>query len=45
MFEFGMGMAQILTSEYPNQYMLPFATSRVGHHNPTKPDLVYTLGL
>jgi hypothetical protein len=42
MFEFGMGMAQALTSEYPNQYMLPSPTSKVGHKNPTKPDLVYT---
>jgi hypothetical protein len=45
MFEFGMGMAQALTSEYPNQYMLPSPTSRVGHQNPTKPNLVYTLGM
>jgi hypothetical protein len=42
MFESGMGKAQVLTSEYPNQYMLPSLTSKVGHQNPTKPDPVYT---
>jgi hypothetical protein len=45
MFEYGMGIGQALTSEHPNQYMLISPTSKVGHQNPTKPDLVYTLGM
>jgi hypothetical protein len=45
MSEFGMGTVQALTFKYPNQYMLPSPTSKVGHQNPTKPDLVYIPGL